>query len=241
MTGTALAGAAAARAALRARADPEVARGAMRYFKTGPGEYGEGDTFIGVRTPAMRRLAREYRTLPLDDLAELLRSPVHEERGLALMILVWQFARGDAAVRERIHRLYLDHTRHINNWDLVDLSAPGIVGEYMVDRDSSPLLELARSELVWERRIAMLATLAFIRRGRYDETLRVAELLLGDRHDLIHKAAGWMLREVGKRDRAVEEAFLRAHCRHMPRTMLRYAIERFPPELRSRYLRGNVD
>jgi 3-methyladenine DNA glycosylase AlkD len=227
-----------ARARLREQADPEDARNLQRFFKTGPGEYGEGDVFIGVRVPVVRGIAKEFRALPLEDTAELLRSPVHEERLLALLILVGAYAKGDEALRGRIFDFYLANTRLINNWDLVDSSAEHVVGAHLRGGDRFLLDRLARSELLWERRISIIATFYYIRRGEFADTLRVAALLLHDRHDLIHKAVGWMLREVGKRDQAAEEAFLREHCRAMPRTMLRYAIERFPEPLRQAYLRG---
>jgi 3-methyladenine DNA glycosylase AlkD len=221
---------------LRALADPVQAAALQRFFKTGPGEYAEGDRFLGVKVPAIRTLAREYRALPLDETARLLRSPWHEARTLALVILVRQYARADEATRARIHRLYLDHTAYINNWDLVDGSAEHIVGAHLADGRRTLLRQLANSRSVWERRIAVMATFHFIKLGEFEETLALAERLLDDPHDLIHKAVGWMLREVGKRDRAAEEAFLRAHAARMPRTMLRYAIEKFPEPLRRRYL-----
>jgi 3-methyladenine DNA glycosylase AlkD len=220
--------------------DPGHARFVQGYFRTGPGEYGEGDRFLGIRVPTLRRLAREHRGLPLADAAELLRSPWHEARLLALLILADGYGRADEAGREAIYRLYLENTRLINNWDLVDSSAPQVVGAHLEGRDQAPLEALARSELLWERRIAIIATQHFIRKGDFATTLRIAEILVHDPHDLIHKAVGWMLREVGNRDRAAEEQFLRRHCRTMPRTMLRYAIERFPPELRERYMRAEV-
>ncbi|MET0396374.1 MAG: DNA alkylation repair protein [Longimicrobiaceae bacterium] len=226
------------RARLREHANPQDALGALRYFKTGPGEYGEGDVFIGVRVPVLRRLARELRALAPEDAAELLRSPVHEERLLALLLLVGAYGRGDDAQRGRVFELYMAHTRYVDNWDLVDSSAPDVVGAHLAGRDRSLLDRLAASDSVWERRIAIVATLHFIRRGEFADTLRVAALLLRDRHDLVHKAVGWMLREAGKRDRAALEGFLREHCREMPRTMLRYAIERFPEPQRRAWLRG---
>ncbi len=223
---------------LKELGSPEDALFLQRFFKTAPGQYGHGDIFIGVRVPNTRRLLREYRGLTADDVMPLLRSPVHEERLFALLALVRSFETGDEATRERVYRLYLDHTEWINNWDLVDISAPHIVGAFLEGRSSEPLYRLARSESLWERRIAILATFYFIRRGRFDDTLALARLLLGDREDLMHKAVGWMLREVGKRDQAVAEEFLKEQCRIMPRTMLRYAIEKFTPELRQQYLRG---
>lgn len=225
-----------ARAALRALADPAVARSTARFFKTGPGEYGEGDRFVGVRVPDVRRVAKAFADLPLDEVAKLLRSDVHEERLLALLILVRQYARGGRDERDRIYRLYLGNLRFVNNWDLVDLSAEHIVGWHLRDRDRAPLRELARSPVLWERRVALLATFHFIKRGDGAETLALVEMLLGDREDLIHKAAGWMLRETGKRDPAAHGAFLRKHRRTMPRTMLRYAIERLPETERRRYM-----
>ena len=231
---------AALRARVRELADPGHARVLQGFFKTGPGEYGEGDVFLGLRVPTLRALAKEYQALSIDDAAELLRSEAHEERLLALLLLVRLYQRGDDEAKRRIYDLYLASTRFINNWDLVDLSAEHVVGAHLWERDRAVLDRLARSGLVWERRIAILATFHFIKRGRFDDTFRVAESLLHDRHDLIHKAVGWMLREVGKRDQPAEEAFLRQHYRTMPRTMLRYAIERFPEPLRRRYLQGEV-
>jgi 3-methyladenine DNA glycosylase AlkD len=211
-----------------------------RYFKTGPGEYGEGDRFRGIRVPVLRKLAKQYRSLDDADVRRLLTSPFHEDRLTALLILVEQAQRADRARRAALYRLYLDHTAYINNWDLVDLSAGKIVGAYLYPDDVAPLFALAGSDSLWERRIAIMATSHFIAQGHYATTLQLAERLLHDDHDLIHKAVGWMLREVGNRDHAVEEAFLQIHYRAMPRTMLRYAIEKFPEERRQAYLRGEV-
>ena len=216
--------------------DAEDARFLQGYFRTGPGEYGEGDRFLGIRVPALRTLVREHRGTPLEEIAELLRSPWHEARLLAVLLLADAYARGGEQARDAIYRLYLDGTRWINNWDLVDSSAPHVVGAHLVDRDRGVLEELARSESPWERRIAILATQHFIRRGDFGTTLRIAELLVHDRHDLIHKAVGWMLREVANRDRTVAETFLRRHLTEMPRTMLRYAIEKFDAGTRAKYL-----
>jgi 3-methyladenine DNA glycosylase AlkD len=227
-------------ARLRQIGDPEHARFVAGYFRTGPGEYGEGDRFLGIRLPQLRALVREHRGTSLEAIAELLRSEWHEARLLACLLLADAYGRADAEEREAIYRLYLGNTRWINNWDLVDSSAPHVVGAHLEDRDRGVLEELARSESLWERRIAILATQHFIRRGDFGTTLRIAELLVEDRHDLIHKAVGWMLREVGNRDRAAEEVFLRRQHRTMPRTMLRYAVERFPPDLRQRYLKGEM-
>jgi 3-methyladenine DNA glycosylase AlkD len=221
---------------LEALADPERARAAQRYFRTGPGEYGEGDRFLGVRVPQVRAVAKRHREAPLATMLGLLRSPWHEVRLLALILMVDAYRRGDDAAREALFDAYLANTGHVNGWDLVDVSAGPIVGAHLDGRGKRLLTRLAGSTSLWERRIAIIATSHEIRCGRFDETLRIATLLLDDPHDLIHKATGWMLREVGKRDRAVEERFLKQHLRRMPRTMLRYAIEKFPPALRARYL-----
>lgn len=217
-------------AALRARilslGSPERARGVLRYFKTALGEYGEGDVFVGVSVPELRRVAREYRALSLAAVFLLLRDPVHEVRMFALLLLVDAFQRGDPRQRELVYRRYLKSARFINNWDLVDVSAAQIVGAWLLGRDTSPLDTLARSPVLWERRISIVATHLFIRQGCCTETLRIAEALLKDKEDLIHKATGWMLREVDKRDPAALDAFLAAHRDAMPRTMLRYALER---------------
>ncbi|MEZ5729395.1 MAG: DNA alkylation repair protein [Burkholderiaceae bacterium] len=226
----------AARQALAARACAAHAVALQRYFKTGPGEYGEGDRFIGVRVPALRAVARSFRRLSLADATTLLCSAIHEERLLALVVLVEQFRRADPDTRAAIYRLYLDHLDRIDNWDLVDTSAPHIVGGWLHGGDRAPLRSLARSPDLWARRIAIMATFHDIRAGDFDATLEIAEMLVDDPEDLIHKAVGWMLREVGKRERAVAEGFLAEHAAHMPRTMLRYAIEKYPPSLRRRYL-----
>jgi 3-methyladenine DNA glycosylase AlkD len=232
--------AAAAKRMLRALGDPGIARHSQRFFKTGKGQYGAGDRFLGIRVPELRRQARALEALPLGEVSKLLGSPFHEERLCALLILVRQFGRGTDADRAKIYSRYLALTRHVNNWDLVDSSAPHIVGGYLELRSRQPLYRLARSKSLWERRIAIMATLHFIRLGQFDDTLRLAERLLEDAEDLIHKAAGWMLREVGNRNRGVEERFLRAHYEEMPRTMLRYAIEKLPERRRKAYLTGAV-
>lgn len=217
--------------------DPEDARFLQRYFRTGPGEYGEGDRFLGIRVPVLRRLTPGLDGLPLAELDLLLRSEWHEARLLALLALVRRYGRSGARDRRAVYRLYLDRTHFINNWDLVDVSAPRIVGAELAERSRAPLYRLARSLWLWDRRIAMLATAHFIGRGETAETLRLAEVLLHDEHDLIHKAVGWMLREAWQREPEVG-SFVAAHCRAMPRTMLRYAIEKQPPAARQRFLRG---
>ncbi|MEV4823368.1 DNA alkylation repair protein [Micromonospora sp. NPDC049274] len=224
---------------LASLADPVRAAGSSRFLQLVPGGYGEGDRAIGVTVPDQRRVAARYwRDLSLAGTAELLTSGVHEERLTSLFILVRKFARGDQEERGRVVRLLLDHTDHVNNWDLVDSSAPYILGPWLIDRDRSVLDRLASSDLVWDRRIAIMATFAFIRVGDFDWTFRLAERLLHDPHDLVRKAVGWMLREVGNRDRAAEEEFLARHHRAMPRVMLRYAIEKFEPQRRREYLAG---
>ncbi len=211
-----------------------------RFFKTGPGEYGEGDRFLGLKVPDVRRVSRHCGDLTFADLRQLLASPIHEQRQLALFVLVLRFNKGDTLAQKKIYDFYMRNRRGVNNWDLVDGSAPHIVGGYLVDKDRSVLHQLARSRNLWERRIAILATYHFIRHDDFDDTLRIAERLLNDREDLIHKAVGWMLREVGKQNVKAEKAFLDKHYRGMPRTMLRYAIERSPERQRQRYLKGTA-
>jgi len=221
---------------IRKHADPAQAKNLMRFFKTGPGEYGEGDRFLGLTVPLQRAIARRHRDLPAADAEKLLASGVHEDRLIALMILIGLYDRGDDAARDAVVRIYLSNTARVNNWDLVDLSAPRLLGRHLADRDRGPLYRLARSRSLWERRIAIIATQAFIRMGDLDTTFAIAEVLLRDDQDLIHKAVGWMLREAGKKDRAAEERFLDRHAAAMPRTMLRYAIEKLPENKRSAYL-----
>lgn len=221
---------------LRSIAKKEKAEILQRFFKTGPGQYGEGDIFIGIMVPQARKAVALFSDLPYSEIKKLLSSQIHEERLVALLILVRRFHKGSETDRKRIYELYLKSTRWINNWDLVDLSSHHIVGAYLLDKPEGPLFKLARSTDLWEKRISIVSTYAFIRANRFDETIKIAGILLHDEHDLIHKAVGWMLREVGKRDMAIEEKFLKKHYRHMPRTMLRYAIERFPEPLRLKYL-----
>ena len=225
---------------LKALADPTIAAHSQRFFKTGPGEYGEGDRFLGIRVPQLRTAAKGFRQMPLADVLLLLASPYHEVRLCALFLLVDKFTRGDDSMRSEIFRSYLANTRHINNWDLVDSSAPQIVGGYLETRDQAPLYQLATSTSLWERRIAIMASFHFIRQGQFDLTLTLAEQLLNDSEALIHKAVGWMLREVGNRDGKLERRFLQRHYLNMPRTMLRYAIEKFPEEERQGYLKSTV-
>ena len=220
--------------------DAERVRILQRFFKTGPGEYAEGDVFWGLFVPEIRALAKEYKELPLSEIVLLLQSPIHEARFLALLLLIQTYRNCDALRQEEIYTLYLGNTRHINNWDLVDVSAEHIAGAYLRQRSRSPLYTLAGSVLLWERRIAVMSTFHYIKQGEFAETLKLARILLNDREDLIHKAVGWMLREIGKRDRSSEEMFLKTHYKTMPRTMLRYAIEKFPEGVRQSYLKGTV-
>jgi len=221
---------------LRSAAQPAHVPVLQSFFKTGPGQYGEGDIFIGVKLPAMRSVSRECRDAPMEVALALLKSRVHEERMLALLLLVDRFARGEDSERRRVYDAYLSNTAYINNWDLVDVTAPAIVGGYLFERNRAPLGRLSRSTSLWERRISIVATHFFIRQGDLADTFRIADRLLDDRHDLIHKAVGWMLREAGKRDGAALRAFLAARHVRMPRTMVRYAIERFPEAERRTYL-----
>ncbi len=225
---------------LKKLGNPEHAAVSQRFFKTGPGEYGEGDTFIGIRVPVLRKLVREFKDLPVSEVEILLRSPIHEERLLAILLFVHIFKNNDDGVQKDIYELYLKSTEFINNWDLVDASAEHIVGAYLRNKSRRPLYRLAQSKNLWERRIAIMATFHFVKRHEFSETLKISSILLCDRHDLIHKATGWMLREIGKRDLKTEETFLIEHYKKMPRTMLRYAIEKFPEEKRQRYMKGSI-
>jgi 3-methyladenine DNA glycosylase AlkD len=223
---------------VRELSNAERAEVLQRFFKTGPGQYGEGDIFLGLTVPQMRALAREYRAVSNEEIVNLLQSTFHDERAIALFILVQAFAKADEATRKSIYELYLQQTKFINSWDLVDCSAAQIVGGFLQAKSRKPLYQLAKSLSLWERRIAIIATFHFIRRNEFADTLKVARLLLADKEDLIHKAVGWMLREVGKRNLEIEEEFLIEHYEKMPRTMLRYAIEKFPEARRQMYLRG---
>lgn len=223
---------------LRALGDSVIAEHSGRFFKTGPGEYGEGDRFLGIRMPVIRKQVVRFQHTPLEEVLLLLHSPMHEERMCALLLMVRQFEKGETPARRAIYEAYLSHTKLINNWDLVDCSALQIVGGWLFDRDRSKLEELLVSDLLWERRIAIIATFYFIRRNDLDDTFRFSEQLLSDQEDLMHKATGWMLREAGKRDEERLKSFIRVHYDSMPRTMLRYAIEKLPEEERKRYLRG---
>ncbi|MCL5774981.1 MAG: DNA alkylation repair protein [Patescibacteria group bacterium] len=224
---------------LRQASSPAKAKVLQSFFKTGKGEYGEGDIFLGITVPRQRALAKKYETeLSANDLEKLLKSKIHEERLVGILILVAKFQKGEENEKGEVFRFYLKHTRNINNWDLVDLSAPNIVGEYLLTKDRETLYQLAGSHNLWEKRIAILSTFAFIKRGQSRDALAISQILFNDSHDLIHKAVGWMLREVGKRcDQKILTDFLDKHATIMPRTMLRYAIERLPEKTKKNYLK----
>jgi 3-methyladenine DNA glycosylase AlkD len=228
------------RSRLRKLANEEKAKVLQGFFKTGPGQYGEGDVFLGITVPILRKVAKECHGTSVPETIQLLKSGVHEERLLALFLLIQAYLQGDDSRKEKIYNLYLKHTRYINNWDLVDLSAPNIVGNHLTDKSRTPLYGLAKTSDLWKKRIAILSTFPFIKQNDFSDTLTISTMLMTDDHDLIHKAVGWMLREVGKRSLAVEEKFLLQHYKKMPRTMLRYAIERFPEAKRKKYLNGEV-
>jgi 3-methyladenine DNA glycosylase AlkD len=220
---------------LKKMACEKVAASTARFYKTGKGEYAENSYFIGIPVPELRKLAKNYLHLSLKDILKLLKSPIHEEKSISLMILRLQFEKGDLPTKQKIFDFYTKNTLRVNNWDLVDGSAPHIVGAFLLDKDKSILFEWVKSNNLWERRIAIVATQMFIRNDRFDETFALIKLLLNDREDLIHKAAGWMLREVGKKNKKALERFLKDHYKLMPRTMVRYAIEHFSKEQQASY------
>ena len=225
---------------IRNHSNKELAVFLQRFFKTGPGEYGEGDKFAGIKVPVSRKIAINNYNLTLEEVKQLLLSKLHEERLIALLILVHQYKKSDEAQREKIFKFYIRNAKYINNWDLVDLSAPQIVGAFIVDKEKDILFKFANSNNLWQKRIAVLSTFSFIKINRFDVALQISEILLNDEHDLIHKAVGWMLREIGKRNLTVEENFLKKYYKKMPRTMLRYAIEKFPEAKRQKYLKSKI-
>ncbi|MEJ2613474.1 MAG: DNA alkylation repair protein [Ignavibacteriaceae bacterium] len=212
----------------------------QRFFKTGKGEYGEGDVFAGIKVPVSRKIANQFKDLRLADLQKVIKSKIHEERLITLFILVAKYKMAGETEKDKIFNFYLKNIRYVNNWDLVDLSAEKIIGAYLIDKDKRLIFDIVKSNSVWERRIAIMSTFYFIKANQFAATLKISELLLKDKHDLIHKAVGWMLREIGKRDIQAEEIFLQKHYKNMPRTMLRYAIEKFPEKKRLDYLKGNI-
>lgn len=230
----------ALRAQLKKLENPGQAKVYLRFFKTGKGEYGEGDKFLGIKVPVSRQIAKQFRDLTLPEIDGLLHSEIHEERLIALFILTEQYRKADETKQKLFYNFYLKNAKQVNNWDLVDLSAERVVGAYLFDKDKKNLFKLANSNNLWERRIAIMSTFHFIKNASFETTFIIAEMLLKDEHDLIHKAVGWMLREIGNRNLAEEEKFLKKHYKIMPRTMLRYAIEKFPEQKRHAYLKGKI-
>ncbi len=216
--------------------NPEKARILSRFFKTGKGDYGEGDVFLGISVPEQRKIAKKYPDLTLKEIQELLSSRIHEHRLTSLFVLINRYKKSEIAGKREIADFYLDNAKNANNWDLADLSAPNILGNYLLEKDKHILYKLAKSDNLWERRISIMSTFEFIKNNKFEDALKISEMLLYDKHDLIHKAVGWMLREIGKRDQAAEEKFLSKHHKKMPRTMLRYAIEKFDNSKREYYL-----
>jgi 3-methyladenine DNA glycosylase AlkD len=228
---------------LKKASNKEYAKTAAYFFKTGPGQYGEGDQFIGVRVPMIRSIVKNYSTdAKMTDIESLIVSPIHEERMAAVLLLVARYSSrtADDKTKKELYSYYMKNAERMNNWDLVDLSAPRIVGEHLFDRDRSILYKMAVSKNLWKRRIAVIATHGFIRRGDLEDTFRLADKLLNDEHDLMHKAVGWMLREAGKKNTQALEKYLKDRYAKMPRTMLRYAIEKFPESKRKKYLAGEI-
>jgi len=223
---------------IKEESNKQQAESLQWFFKTGAGKYGEGDVFAGIKMPVQRKIAKEFNNLNYDDIRELLGSKIHEERMIGLLILQGKYEKGDE--KEKVFKFYIRNRKGINNWDLVDISAPKIVGEHLLDRDKRLLYEFAHSKKLWERRIAILSTFTFIRAGKFETTFKISDILLDDNHDLIHKAVGWMLREIGKKDLNAEEKFLKPRYKKMPRTMLRYAIEKFPEVKRKKYLLSKI-
>ncbi|MBS3075689.1 DNA alkylation repair protein [Candidatus Pacearchaeota archaeon] len=230
---------------IKEKANPSKAKDLQRFFKTGKGHYGEGDVFLGIIVPEQRKIAVEFKDISLEEIENLLNSEIHEKRLIALLILIEQLKKAgkekDEKLKEEIFKLYLKkaHENKVNNWDLVDLSAPRIVGNYLLDKKRDILYELTKGNL-WEKRISVISTFAFIKNSEFNDSLKIAEILLNDKHDLMHKAVGWMLREIGKKDIRVLEEFLKKHYKNMPRTMLRYAIEKFDEKKRKMYLKREI-
>ena len=230
-----------AREEIRALANKEIAQHSLRFFKTDKGEYGHGDLFLGVRAPKIRLIAKKHIDISITDMKTLIQSKYHEERFLGLIILVNKYAKTkDKKNRNQLYKIYVSSFKHINNWNLVDVTCPHVTGKHLIDKDRTILYKWAKSEDLWTKRIAMVSTFSFIRKNDLEDTFKIAEILLHDEHDLIHKAVGWMLREAGKRDIKKEETFLKKYYKTMPRTMLRYSIEKFPETKRQKYLKGTI-
>ncbi|MEE9450663.1 MAG: DNA alkylation repair protein [Ignavibacteriaceae bacterium] len=225
---------------IKEESNKQQAKSLQWFFKTGAGEYGEGDVFAGIKMPVQRKIAKKFKNLNYDDIRALVASKIHEERMIGLLILQCKYEKGDEKEKEKVFKFYIRNRKGINNWDLVDISAPKIVGEYLLNRDKKLLYEFAHSKNLWERRIAILSTFTFIRAGKFETTFKISDVLLDDNHDLIHKAVGWMLREIGKKDLDAEEKFLKLRSKKMHRTMLRYAIEKFPEVKRKKYLLSKI-
>lgn len=226
---------------LKESSNKEHSEISQKFFKTKKGEYGEGDIFLGIKVPVQRKIAKKYFNLKLDDLQKLLNSKIHEERFTALIILNAQYKKSDSENKKIIFDFYIRNAKNINNWDLVDVSSPNIVGDFLLDKEKEILYNLAKSENLWEKRIAIVSTFAFIRKNNFEDTLFISEILLRDSHDLIHKAVGWMLREVGKKDENILRNFLKQNYEKLPRTTLRYAIEKFDEAERKNWLKGNFN
>jgi len=225
---------------IKEESNKQQAKSLQWFFKTGAGEYGEGDVFAGIKMPLQRKIAKEFKNLSYNDIKEIVGSKIHEERMIGLLILQGKYELGDEKEKEKAYDFYIRNRKGINNWDLVDISAPKIVGEHLLDQDKKILYQFACSKILWERRIAILSTFTFIRAGKFETTFKISDILLNDDHDLIHKAVGWMLREIGKKDLNAEEKFLKPRYKKMPRTMLRYAIEKFPEVKRKKYLLSKI-
>jgi 3-methyladenine DNA glycosylase AlkD len=225
---------------IRNNADKNHAKSMQWFFKTGKGEYGEGDKFLGLKVPLQRKIARKFIDIDLSDLQQLICSEIHENRLISLLILVDKYKKTDEKGKEKVYKFYLKNRNHINNWDLVDLSAPKIIGEHLLNRNKEILYKYAQSKNLWKKRIAILSTFTFIKNKNLKTTLELSDILLYDEHDLIHKSVGWMLREVGKMNMKVLEDYLKPRYNKMPRTMLRYAIEKFSEQKRKKYLKGTI-
>ncbi len=226
---------------IRELANEEIAKHSLRFFKTDKGQYGFGDIFLGVRAPKIRLIAKKHIDISIADMKTLIQSKYHEERFLGLIILVNKYSKTkDKKNRNQLYKIYVSSFKYINNWNLVDVTCPHVTGKHLIDKDRTILYKWAKSEDLWTKRIAMVSTFYFIRKTDLEDTFKIAEILLQDEHDLIHKAVGWMLREAGKRDIKKEEAFLKKHYKTMPRTMLRYSIEKFPETKRQKYLKGTI-